>query len=129
MLTQYLSPLLQLYLGPPLRLNMMHPSMQDIHCRFTIVIWNHTNRRFPHFPFYCCIEFIDFFPWPSDSIPTTAPIYSIIVAPSHCYKPILDEIFLSDFSTVNSWTMDESVIISFSSILCSYLFFPYQTFL
>ena len=82
------------------------------HSRHTLPI-HYRNLKshqssFPHFPCHCCIEFVDFPPWPSDSIPTTAPINSIIVAPSHCDEPILDGIFLSDFFTVNSWTMDEN---------------------
>ena len=106
------------------------------HSRHTLPI-HYRNLKshqssFPHFPCHCCIEFVDFFPWPSDSIPTTAPINSIIVAPSHCDEPILDGIFLSDFFTVNSWTMDENGrechhLAIVHSMLIS--FFSYQTFL
>ena len=88
---------------------MLYLAIQATHRRFIFEIWDHANCHFPHFPFCCCIEYVlsDTFPGPRTRTrfrPPPPPIYSVIVAPTNCDEPILDEIFPSEVSAINSWT-------------------------
>ena len=108
------------------------PSIQDIHCQFIIVISNHTNRRFPISHVIVVLSLLIFPPGPRTRFQpphqSTVSLWLHLIVTNQFSM----EYFYQIFSLLihGRWTrMDESVIISQSSILCSYHFFSYQTFL